>query len=87
MQLTKDQMARATIMGAARALDGANLQLMVRKQPLLYCQPVGLDLNVDRLIILLQNFIGLHPDVSKQKVGMIGWALAQALEDEFPCSN
>lgn len=74
--------------GAGEALGTANGKLMSKRQPLLYCAPETLTLNVDNLVSIIDNWIKkmsngtTSEELDKLPVVSV---LLEGLMDTFPC--
>ncbi len=85
-----EQVAKAYLGGAGTALGVANAHLASKHQPLLYCAPEKLPLNVSNLEPLIDQWIkemsnGTPVDeIEKLPVAAL---LLNAMMDAFPCSK
>jgi hypothetical protein len=85
VQANDNMEIRAMLGGVAAGLEGANVELSLRKQPLLYCRPDGEVLDGARLNVILQQFMAKKPYSSALDATMIGIVSTSAARDAYPC--
>ncbi len=84
---TKDDMAMY-VLGAGNGLLWANFDLQYRKERMLFCIPMGLSLNVDDFISILNKKIKHSGSLGLDVKSMyIGSQILYGLQRTFPCKK
>lgn len=82
----EDLLLRTHIAGVAEGYNWANAQLEREKKPLLFCAPIGLALNSNNYLRVLDEAIAENRESWLQLKMPVGGILLFALRSKLPCA-